>query len=164
MQSVAALCVCNWLFRCCVSTSIIGNLIELADGRWAPNKLLFSWYPALSRGCSGRGMNLTTHFHIVPKLRKSGPLPLLPYIRTAIRFTNGCNSLFCVFISFFTLHVSGSHEPIISGIPSCFLYTTIWFMQCLCCSSACACGLVCHGGFTVLSETSMTNQSTGTYR
>ena len=30
-----------------------------------------------------------------------------------------------------------------------FLYTAIWFMQCLCCSSACACGLVCRGGFTV---------------
>jgi len=27
-----------------------------------------------------------------------------------------------------------------------FLYTTIWFMRCLCCSSACACGLVCCGG------------------
>ena len=31
-----------------------------------------------------------------------------------------------------------------------FLYTTIWFMWCLCCSTACACGLVCRGGFTVL--------------
>ena len=34
-----------------------------------------------------------------------------------------------------------------------FLYTTIWFMWCLCCSSACACGLVCRDGFTVLSLT-----------
>jgi len=50
----------------------------------------------------------------------------------------------------FTLHVSGSHKPIIRGISSCFLYTNIWFMWCLCCSSACACGLVCRGGFTVL--------------
>ena len=30
-----------------------------------------------------------------------------------------------------------------------YMYTTIWFMQCLCCSSACACGLVCCGGFAV---------------
>ena len=57
------------------------------------------------------------------------------------KVTNGCNCLFCVFISFSTLHVSGSHKPIIRGNSSCFLYTTIWFMQCLCCSSACACGL-----------------------
>jgi hypothetical protein len=38
--------------------------------------------------------------------------------------TNGCSSLFYVFISFlliFTLYVSGSHKPIISGISSCFL-------------------------------------------
>jgi len=64
--------------------------------------------------------------------------------------TDGCSCLFCVFISFiFTLHVSGSHKPIIRCISSCFLYTTIWFIWCLCCSSACACGLVCRGGFTV---------------
>ena len=56
------------------------------------------------------------------------------------KVTNGCKCLFCVFISFiFTLHVSGSHKPIMRGISSCFLYTTIWFMWCLCCSSACAC-------------------------
>ena len=67
------------------------------------------------------------------------------------KVTNGCKSLFCVFISFiFTLHVSGSRKPIIRGISSCFLYTTVRFMRCLCCSSACACGLVCCGGFTVL--------------
>ena len=36
------------------------------------------------------------------------------------KVTNGCNSLFCVFISFSTLHVSGSHKPIIRGISSCF--------------------------------------------
>ena len=65
------------------------------------------------------------------------------------KVTNGCNSLFCVFISFiFTLHVSGSHKPIIRGISSCFLYTTIWFMWCLWFSFACACGLVCRGAFT----------------
>ena len=59
--------------------------------------------------------------------------------------------LFILCISFiFTLHVSGSHKPIIRGVSSCFLYTTIWFMWCLCCSSACACGLVCRGGSPVL--------------
>ena len=48
------------------------------------------------------------------------------------KVTNGCSCLFCVFISFiFTLHVSGFHKPIIRGISSCFLYTTIWFIWCL---------------------------------
>ena len=28
----------------------------------------------------------------------------------------------------FTLHVSGSHKPIIRSISSCFLYTIIWFL------------------------------------
>jgi hypothetical protein len=38
----------------------------------------------------------------------------------------------------------------LSGVSQAvFLYTTIWFMWYLCCSSACACGLVCRGGFTV---------------
>jgi hypothetical protein len=38
-----------------------------------------------------------------------------------------------------------------SGVPQAvFLYTTIWFMWCLCCSSVCACGLVCRGGSPVL--------------
>jgi hypothetical protein len=40
------------------------------------------------------------------------------------KITNWCNSLFYVFISFFlisTLHVSGSHKPIIRGISNCIL-------------------------------------------
>ena len=36
-----------------------------------------------------------------------------------------------------------------SGVSQAVLHTTIWFMWCLCCSSAYACGLVCRGGFTV---------------
>jgi len=76
------------------------------------------------------------------------------------KVTNGCNCLFCVFISFSTLHVSGSHKPIIRGISSCFLYTTIWFMQCF----------VAHlrvpvdWFVMVVSLTTTTNQSTGTRR
>ena len=36
------------------------------------------------------------------------------------KVTNECNCLFCVFISFiFTLHVSGSHKPIIRGLQYC---------------------------------------------
>jgi hypothetical protein len=35
--------------------------------------------------------------------------------------TNGCNFLIYVFILICTLHVSGSHKPIIRGMSSCFL-------------------------------------------
>jgi len=30
------------------------------------------------RGYGGRGMTLTTHLHLAPKLRMSGAMPLLP--------------------------------------------------------------------------------------
>ena len=66
-------------------------------------------------------------------------------VRIAIRLPKDAT----VYFLFFPLHVSGSHKPIIRGISRCSLYTTIWFMWCLCCSSACACGLVCRGGLTV---------------
>jgi len=48
--------------------------------------------------------------------------------RIAIRLPT--DATVCVFISFiFTLHVSGSHKPIIRGVSSCFfLCTTIWFL------------------------------------
>ena len=71
------------------------------------------------------------------------------------------------FIVVVSLYISPSSEVSQAVF---FIYTTIWFMQCLCCSSACACGLVCCGGFTALvpwhqySETTTTNQSTGTRR
>ena len=32
----------------------------------------------LSRGYSGRGVKLTTHLHLVPRLRMSGAIPLIP--------------------------------------------------------------------------------------
>jgi len=38
------------------------------------------WIPwALSRGSDGRGVNLTTQFHVVPRFGISGAIPLLPY-------------------------------------------------------------------------------------
>ena len=71
-------------------------------------------------------------------------------VRIVIRLPTDPTLYFVYLFLYFTLHVSGSHKPIIRVVSSCFLYTTIWFMWCLCCSSACACGLVCRGGFTVL--------------
>ena len=58
------------------------------------------------------------------------------YIRIAIRLPTDATVYFVYLFPSFTLHVSGSHKPIIRGVSSCFLYTTVWFMQCLCCSSA----------------------------
>jgi len=53
-----------------------------------------------------------------------------------IRLPTDATLYFVYLFSYFTLHVLGSHKPIIRGVSSCFLYTTVWFMQCLCCSSA----------------------------
>jgi len=35
---------------------------------------------AASRGLSGRGVELTINLHLVPRLRMSGAIPLLPYM------------------------------------------------------------------------------------
>jgi len=58
-------------------------------------------------------------------------------VRIVIRLPTDATLYFVYLLLYFTLHVSGSHKPIIRGVSSCFLYTTIWFMWCLCCSSAC---------------------------
>jgi hypothetical protein len=41
----------------------------------------------LSRGSDGRGVKLTTEFHVVPRFGISGAIPLLPYIPS--RHTEG---------------------------------------------------------------------------
>ena len=46
----------------------------------------------------------------------------------AIRLPTHATFYFVYLFPYFTLHVSGSHKPIIRGISSCFLYTTIWFL------------------------------------
>ena len=52
-----------------------------------PNSLLFNGYPRLKQW-SGRGMMLTTHFHLAPRLRISGTTPvLLPHALMAFKFT-----------------------------------------------------------------------------
>jgi hypothetical protein len=50
----------------------------------------------LSQGCSGWGENLTSYSHLVPRLRKSGALPLFP-IHALIAWTRKALSL--IFIS-----------------------------------------------------------------
>jgi len=44
-----------------------------------PSSLLDNWYHGLfHRGYSNQGMKLTTHFSLIPRLRLSGAIPLLP--------------------------------------------------------------------------------------
>ena len=72
-------------------------------------------------------------------------------VRIAIRLPTDATVYFVKYL--FPLFLPYMFRALISpssGVPQAvFLYTTIWFMWCLCCSSACACGLVCRGGFTV---------------
>jgi len=44
------------------------------DLLWGPISLLSNSY----RGWSGRGVNLTTHLHLVPRSRMHGAIPPLP--------------------------------------------------------------------------------------
>jgi hypothetical protein len=57
--------------------------------------------------------------------------------------------LFPFSLLIFTLHVSGSHKPIIRGISGCILihYRLVHVVYC---SFACARGLVCGGGFSAV--------------
>jgi hypothetical protein len=48
------------------------------DRRWGPHSILFSWYRGSFLGYSGRGVRLITHSHLVPRLRMSRAIPLLP--------------------------------------------------------------------------------------
>jgi len=41
---------------------------------WGPHSLLSNWY----RMQSGRGVKLTTHLHLAPRLRMRGAIPPLP--------------------------------------------------------------------------------------
>ena len=46
-----------------------------------PTQPNIRWVPGLfHRGYSGRVVKLTTHFHLVPKLRMSGTIPPFPHV------------------------------------------------------------------------------------
>jgi hypothetical protein len=93
---------------------------------------LFFW------GCSGRGVKLITHLHLVPRLRMSGALPLLhlyvfvAWARTALLFA------ICVFVYVceFLIVFSGNFE-----CGSCMLgvrYTSRPFFSIFVCPSVCS--------------------------
>jgi hypothetical protein len=49
------------------------------DRFWGPLSLLYNWYGRFfQESKSGREVKLTTHLYLVPKLRMSGVIPLLP--------------------------------------------------------------------------------------
>jgi hypothetical protein len=50
--------------------------LTLSDRLCGPQSLLFRG----NRGCSGRGVKLATHLHLLPRLRMSGAIPLPPYM------------------------------------------------------------------------------------
>ena len=71
--------------------------------------------------------------------------------------TNGCNCLFCIFISFiFTVHVSGSHKPIIRGTSSCFfiynhlVHLVFMLLICVCLWTGLSWWFHCTGAVVVL--------------
>ena len=65
---------------------------ERPDRLWGPRNLLFSLSWGYFQGQEGRGMKPTTHFPVVPRLRMSGPIPLLPSLTlmTQTRTTLPC--------------------------------------------------------------------------
>ena len=73
------------------------------------------------------------------------------FARIAIRLPTDATLYFVYLFPLFLPYMFRALISPSSGVSQAvFLYTTIWFMWCLCCSSACACGLVCRGGSPVL--------------
>ena len=65
-------------------------------------------------------------------------------VRIAIRLPTDATVYFVyLFPLFLTYKFQALISPSSGVSQAVFLYTTIWFMWCLCCSSACACWLVC---------------------
>jgi hypothetical protein len=70
---------------CLISSSISfffrvfsSGVSNIADLLWDSSSLQFNGYLEPLPGKSGRDVNSTTHVHLVPKLRMTGAVPLLP--------------------------------------------------------------------------------------
>jgi hypothetical protein len=76
-----------------------------------PTQPPFQWVPgALSLGVSGRGVKLTTHFHLVPRLRVSGAIPpLLQYTFMAWCSVKAQNNF-----TFYILHCNAKTSVFVS--------------------------------------------------
>jgi len=56
------------------------DLQKRPDHLWRWPSLLFNRYRGSFPGIGGQCLRLTTHVHLVPRLRMSGAIPLLPHI------------------------------------------------------------------------------------
>jgi len=69
------------LVTCCRLDGLGANLgkdRKCPDLLWGLRSLLFSGYQCFFLGVHGQGMKLTTHIHLLPRLRMSGAVPLIP--------------------------------------------------------------------------------------
>jgi len=64
----------------CYAPSVVFSFSKRPGPLWGPPSLVFNgnWGLFTALGESDRAANVTTHFHIVPRLRASGVLPLFP--------------------------------------------------------------------------------------
>ena len=60
------------------SYDIFLSFPQCLDRRWGPPSLLYNGYRVPSRSQSDRDVKLTAHIYLVPILRMSGSIPLLP--------------------------------------------------------------------------------------
>jgi len=67
---------------------------------------------SFSLGFSGRGVKLTTHLHLVPKLRMRAVIPLFPHTLPVISFTMNIKSLLLNMKCIRGLQVSFKHSSI----------------------------------------------------
>lgn len=58
------------------------RLSMLPDGPWSKQPSIPKVSDALPPGLSGQLMNLTAHFHVLPRLRMSGAIPLLTSVNS----------------------------------------------------------------------------------
>jgi hypothetical protein len=76
-----------WTRRGGVDDVIFFYSLPRSDRFWESPKPLYSGYRgALAPGSSGRGVKLTTHLHLIPRLRIRGDITPLPrYVLMALR-------------------------------------------------------------------------------
>ena len=118
----------------CTNNSIFTNLIndrrfsspKCLDHLWGPASLLFTNWRCFLGNKAGGSMKLTTHFHLVQKLRSGGAIPVL--VAYAFMANELCSSLSAARYCVFTVYgqssglVSKNRSP--TGQTHCEYYMT----------------------------------------